>query len=159
MNARPGASMTEDDGFLIGFDLVKERALLDAAYNDAEGVTAEFNLNVLRVINRELGADFDLAAFEHRAFYDAAASRVEMQLVSKQRQKVYVTALGTAFRFEEGETIRTEWSHKYTRASANALVAQAGLTLTRWDTDPDGRFAVALVRCPREVEKPRGAPA
>jgi L-histidine N-alpha-methyltransferase len=143
---RVGGSMTEGDGFLIGFDLVKERALLDAAYNDAEGVTAEFNLNVLRVINRELGADFDLAAFEHRAFYDAAASRVEMHLVAKRPQKVYATALGTAFHFEEGETIRTEWSHKYTEASAEALLRDAGLELARWETDPGDRFAVALAR-------------
>jgi L-histidine N-alpha-methyltransferase len=141
-----GKTMTEGDGFLIGFDLVKDKAALDAAYNDAGGVTADFNLNVLRVLNRELGADFDLSSFEHRAFYDAAASRVEMHLVSTCRQKVYATALGTSFGFAEGETIRTELSHKYTGATASALLRDAGLQLARWDTDPDSRFAVALAR-------------
>jgi L-histidine N-alpha-methyltransferase len=143
---RVGEEMTEQDGFLIGFDLAKEATLLGDAYNDAEGVTAGFNLNVLRVLNRELGADFDLSGFEHRAFYDAVRSRVEMHLVSKRRQKVYVTAVGTGFDFVEGETIRTELSHKYTRASATALLSEAGLELARWETDPDSWFAVALAR-------------
>ncbi len=141
-----GKAMSEGDGFLIGFDLVKDQAVLEAAYNDAQGVTAEFNLNVLRVLNRELGADFDLAGFEHRAFYDTAASRVEMHLVSKRRQKVYVTALGMSFGFAEGETIRTELSHKYTEASATALLRAGGLELARWETDRDSWFAVALAR-------------
>ncbi len=141
-----GREMSAGDGFLIGFDLVKDRAVLDAAYDDSEGVTAEFNLNVLRVLNRELGADFDLASFEHRAFYDPAVSRVEMHLVSTKRQKVYVTALGTSFRFAEGETIRTEQSHKYTEASAAALLREAGLSVARWETDPHDWFAVALAR-------------
>lgn len=141
-----GKAMAEQDGFLIGFDLVKEQALLDAAYDDAEGVTAEFNLNLLRVLNRELGADFDLEGFEHRAFYDAATSRVEMHLVSTRRQKVYVTALGTSLEFADGETLRTELSHKYTEASATALLRDAGLDVARWETDPDSWFAVALAR-------------
>lgn len=144
--SRVGAEMGAGDGFLIGLDLVKDRTVLDAAYNDAGGVTAEFNLNVLRVLNRELGADFDIASFEHHAFYDVAASRIEMHLCSTRRQKVYVTALGTSFELEEGETIRTELSHKYTEASAAALLRDAGLELARWETDPDSWFAVALAR-------------
>ena len=103
-------------------------------------------MNVLRVLNRELGADFDLSGFEHRAFYHDVRSRVEMHLLSMRRQKVYVTALGTSFEFTEGETIRTELSHKYTRASATALLSDAGLKLARWETDPDSWFALALAR-------------
>lgn len=99
-------------GLLIGVDLVKDVEVLERAYNDAEGVTAEFNLNLLERINRELGADFDLGAFEHRAIWNPALNRIEMHLVSQRPQRVNID--GENFRFEAGETIHTENSHKFT---------------------------------------------
>ncbi|MCA9705812.1 MAG: L-histidine N(alpha)-methyltransferase [Myxococcales bacterium] len=98
-------------GLLIGTDLRKDPAVLEAAYNDAQGVTAEFNLNLLRRINRELSADFRLEAWRHRAIYDQVRGRIEMLLVSHEAQTVQVA--GQRFRFEPGQTIRTEYSHKY----------------------------------------------
>lgn len=143
---RVGRAMQVDDGFLVGFDLVKAPARLEAAYDDSAGVTAEFNRNVLRVLNRELGADFDPGAFRHRAFYDAERERIEMHLVSARAQTVRIEALGLEVEFAEGETIRTELSHKYTRASALGLVREAGLEPARWRTDPEGLFGMALAR-------------
>lgn len=143
---RVAEAMTPRDAFLIGFDLVKEPQVLEAAYDDAEGVTAAFNRNVLRVLNRELGADFDLTAFRHRAFYDRERARIEMHLVSDREQTVRIAELELEVRFAEGETIRTELSHKYTRESALGLVRDAGLASGRWLTDPEDRFGLALVR-------------
>lgn len=143
---RVARAMGSGDGFLIGFDLVKDRERLEAAYDDAEGVTAEFNRNVLRVLNRELGADFELEAFRHRAFYDDREARIEMHLVSERAQTVRIRDLEMEVEFDEGETIRTELSHKYTRRSATALLEAAGLRPTRWETDPGGLFALALAR-------------
>ena len=136
----------DEDAFLVGFDLVKDPRRLERAYNDARGVTAEFNLNVLRVLNRELGADFDLSAFRHLAFYDPEKSRIEMHLVSTREQTVRLEALDLRISFREGETIRTELSHKYTRTSAERLLAAGGLRLSRWETDPETLFALALAR-------------
>lgn len=132
------------DGFLVGFDLVKDRRELEAAYNDAAGVTAEFNLNLLAVLNRELGADFDLGAFRHRATYEEEGARIEMRLVSERDQEVRIGALGLAVHFEAGEALLTEFSHKYTHGSALALLQAGGLHLRRWETDREGRFALAL---------------
>lgn len=143
---RVGASMEADDGFLVGFDLVKDPARLEAAYDDPAGVTAEFNRNVLRVLNRELEADFDPSTFRHRAFYDAERARIEMHLVSERAQTVRIGALELEVDFAEGETIRTELSHKYTRESALGLLREAGLDPARWRTDPEGLFAMALAR-------------
>ncbi|MFQ5678845.1 MAG: L-histidine N(alpha)-methyltransferase [Gemmatimonadota bacterium] len=137
---RPG------DGFLIGFDLVKEKERLEAAYNDAAGVTAAFNRNVLRVLNRELGADFDLSAFRHRARYNAEEARIEMYLLSERRQEVHFPTLELTVSFREGEMVRTELSHKYTRRSAEVLLGRAELRVERWDTDPAELFALALAR-------------
>src|SRR5262249_53889497 len=110
-------------GLLIGVDLKKDRAVLEAAYDDAKGVTAAFNLNLLTRANRELGADFDLGAFRHHAFYDDVEGRIEMQLVSARRQSVRV---GTSvFRFDEGETISTEYSYKYDPGEFAALARSA----------------------------------
>jgi L-histidine N-alpha-methyltransferase len=138
------AEMTPADGFLIGFDLVKDRETLELAYNDAAGVTADFNLNILRVLNRELGAEFDLRAFRHRAFYDRQKARIEMHLESARHQTVRIGDLNLDVRFEKGETVRTELSHKYTRESAATLLAGGGLRLRRWETDEQGLFAVGL---------------
>ena len=127
-------------GLLIGIDLKKDRATLEAAYNDRAGVTAQFNLNLLRRINRELGADFDLDRFSHRAVYNAALGRIEIYLVSRGSQTI---AIGDEqFAFAAGETICTEYSHKYTIDEFAALAATAGLSLRRVWTDEHRRFAV-----------------
>lgn len=131
------------DRLLLGVDLIKDPSVLEAAYNDSRGVTAEFNLNVLRVLNRELGAAFDLEAFAHRAFYDAAAARIEMHLVSLRDQSVHVPGLGSVH-FMKGESIRTEVSCKYDRTSATRLLEGAGFRLTEWFTEPHPLFALAL---------------
>lgn len=144
--SRVKGEMKSSDAFLLGFDLVKDRETLEAAYNDGARVTAEFNLNVLRVLNRELDADFDLDAFRHRAFWNEEEERIEMHLVSERDQTVRVTALDMEVEFGEGESIRTELSHKYTRDSAEGLLRDAGLELQRWDTDPDELFALALAK-------------
>lgn len=143
---RVAGEMRPEDGFLVGFDLVKDRRRLEAAYNDAAGVTAEFNRNLLRVLNRELGADFDLSTFRHRAFFDEERSRIEMHLVSERDQTVRIADLDFEVAFEEGDTIRTELSHKYTRSTAVSLLEAAGLQVSRWETDAEGLFAVALAR-------------
>ena len=127
---------------VIGVDLVKDPGILGSAYNDADGMTAKFNLNLLARINRELGADFDLTAFEHRAFYNRRQSRIEMHLASTKRQTVKVN--GTAIGFRAGETIHTENSYKYTPASFAALARGSGWSpLEVWS---DGRFSVHAIR-------------
>jgi L-histidine Nalpha-methyltransferase len=137
-----GAMLGAGALLLVGVDLVKDEATLYRAYNDAAGVTAKFNLNLLTRINRELGADFDLAAFEHRAFFNAAQSRIEMHLVSRKPQKVRVD--GVAVDFDRGETIHTENSYKYTVASFQALARDAGWTPIK--AFSDGLFAVHALR-------------
>jgi L-histidine N-alpha-methyltransferase len=132
------------DRLLLGMDLVKERATLEAAYNDAAGVTAAFNRNVLNVVNRALGADFRPEAFRHRAFYNAAESRIEMHLVSERRQTVRIPSLDLRIQLERAETIWTESSYKFTRASATGMLAGAGLRLEAWHTDREQRFALAV---------------
>jgi dimethylhistidine N-methyltransferase len=129
---------------VVGFDLKKDPAQLHAAYNDAQGVTAAFNRNLLVRINRELGGDFDLGSFAHYAFYDPVRSRVEMHLVATRRHDVHVA--GRVFRFSEGESIRTECSYKYDLASAQRMAARAGLELGGAWLDDARRFAVMLFR-------------
>ncbi len=138
--------MSRDDLFLLGVDLVKEADLLNAAYNDTQGVTAEFNMNVLRVINRELGGEFDLDRFSHYAFYNPFDARIEMHLVSAADQNVTIERLGLEVDFYRGETIRTEISRKFTRDSLEALLAGAAMEVVEWHTDPDRRFALAVIR-------------
>ena len=133
-----------DGRLLLGIDLMKDTGVLQAAYDDAAGVTAEFNRNVLRVINRELKADFVPEAFRHVALVNAAKERVEMHLVAERRQRVWVAALERAFDFAEGEDIWTENSYKFTRPGAEAMLADAGLAVDRWLTDPAGRFALVV---------------
>jgi len=127
-------------GLLIGVDLKKDRNMLEAAYDDDEGVTAAFNSNILARINRELEGRFDLAAFRHRAFYDEAEGRIEMQLVSLRPQSVQVGA--SVFRFDEGETITTEYSYKYDVGEFAALAKSAGFTCVRIWTDERRLFSV-----------------
>jgi dimethylhistidine N-methyltransferase len=134
-------------GLLIGVDLKKDSARLDAAYNDAQGVTARFNLNVLARINRELGADFDLSAFEHRAFYNADLGRIEMHLVSLREQQA--TVRGRVIRFRSGETIHTESSYKYTVEEFANLARGAGFAPAAYWTDAARLFAVHYLTVPR----------
>jgi L-histidine Nalpha-methyltransferase len=126
---------------LVGVDLKKDPAILHAAYNDSRGVTAEFNLNVLRRLNAELGANFDLAAFSHRAVYDEAEGRIEMRLVSQREQSVRIAGVAIAFRI--GEHIVTEHSHKYSLEEFQALAAAAaGLVAERAWVDDQRLFSV-----------------
>ena len=134
------------DGFLVGVDLVKDPARLHAAYNDSRGVTAEFNRNILRVLNDRLGADFEPSDFEHRAFYDSERQWIEMRLRARRRVTTRVPAADLTLRLEEGDEIRTELSCKYTRESFAARLRRTGLALERWITDRDGLFASALLR-------------
>jgi len=141
------AAMREGDLFLLGADLRpsegKTIERLEAAYNDAEGVTAEFNLNMLRALNRDAGTDFDLAAFRHRAFYDVAEGRIEMHLVAETDQEVEVPG-GGVVRIGAGESIRTELSCKYDRPVLTGMLEAASLEIVQWCTDEDGFYAMAL---------------
>jgi L-histidine N-alpha-methyltransferase len=138
------------DRFLLGCDLRKSVATLEAAYNDSRGVTAEFNLNMLRVINNELGADFDPAAFRHHAFYNEESHRIEMHLVSSKPQTVTIPGIG-AVSFDGGESIHTEVSYKYNREAIESLFDPSGLVLDEWLTDKEGMFALAVGRSKQGV--------
>jgi len=141
---RVAALLEPGDRLLLGTDLVKDTARLEAAYDDSAGVTAEFNKNVLHVLNRELGADFDLDAFEHVARYDADHARMDIGLRSLADQTVRVAALDLTARFLADETMRTEISAKFTRPALEAVYREAGLTLAGWFTDPAGDYALSL---------------
>jgi len=138
--ARIGALVGGGGKLLIGVDLIKDPKILNAAYNDSQGTTADFNLNLLRRINRDLGADFDLGLFCHRAFYNRERRRVEMHLVSLKRQRV--TVAGDFFDFDADETIHTESSYKYSVDGFHALAADAGFAPERVWTDARGLFSV-----------------
>ena len=133
-------------GMLIGVDLVKPASILNAAYNDAAGVTEAFNLNMLRHVNRELGTDFDLGQFAHRAFFNPEMSRVEMHLVSQGEQDVHVA--GQTFHFANGESIHTESSCKYSIGDFQALARRAGFVPEQVWTDPQQLFSVHYLRAP-----------
>lgn len=139
-------SLRPADSLLLGFDMVKGAHLLHAAYNDAQGVTAEFNLNVLRRINRELGAQFDLETFQHVALWNRKESRIEMHLESRIQQQVWVRDLGMKFEFAEGERIHTENSYKFTKHSISRMIREAGFHLEKSWTDPKRWFSVVLAR-------------
>ncbi|HEV7616318.1 MAG TPA: L-histidine N(alpha)-methyltransferase [Solirubrobacterales bacterium] len=134
------------DHLLLGTDLIKDAARLEAAYDDAVGVTAEFNKNVLEVLNRELGADFDLDAFEHVARYDAEAERMDIRLRSLADQEVRLDGLDLEVGFAAGEEMRTEISTKFTRERLESVYAGAGLELCGWFTDAAGDYALSLAR-------------
>jgi L-histidine N-alpha-methyltransferase len=135
-----------EDHFLLGTDLVKDRETLEAAYNDAAGVTAEFNLNVLAVLNRELGADFDLDNFEHTAFWDDENLWVDIRLRSLARQIVSFSQLDLQIPFDAGEEMRTEISTKFAHEGLSGIYHEAGLELAAWWTDPEDLFALSLAR-------------
>jgi dimethylhistidine N-methyltransferase len=135
--------------FLVGVDLAKDPRVLERAYDDAAGVTAAFNLNLLARMNRELDADFDLRRFRHRAVWAAGPSRIEMHLVSTVEQVVHLD--GAEIHFECGESICTEHSHKYTLAGFARLARRAGLAVRRVWTDPAERFSVQYLEVPARL--------
>jgi L-histidine Nalpha-methyltransferase len=137
-------TLNDGDSFLLGTDLVKDVDRLVAAYDDAAGVTAEFNRNVLAVINRELDADFDVSSFTHVARWNAEQEWIEMHLRSERAQTVRVGELDLTVEFAAGELMRTEISAKFRRARVEADLAKAGLRLTHWWTDPASDFALSL---------------
>ena len=135
-----------EDRFLLGTDLVKDRATLELAYDDPEGVTAAFNTNVLAVLNDRLDADFDLDAFEHVARWDADNLWMDIRLRSLKHQVIDIRALDLQVAFAAGEEMRTEISTKFMRPGLEGIYAEAGLELTDWWTDPEGLFALSLAR-------------
>lgn len=143
MLANLRTTLAAGDALLLGADLRKSPAILEPAYDDALGVTAAFNLNLLARINRELGGTFDLASFAHRAFYNPDEGRIEMHLASKTTQRVLIDGYEVAF--EEGESIHTENSHKYDEASLDALARAGGFRIDRRWTDSNGYFANLLM--------------
>jgi L-histidine N-alpha-methyltransferase len=138
------ALLAPGDALLLGTDLVKDEGVLVAAYDDAAGVTAEFNKNVLNVVDRELGADFDPDAFEHVALWNAECEWIEMRLRSLTAQTVKIPALDLAVDFGAGEELRTEVSAKFRKEGVRSELAVTGLELTHWWTDEEGRFALSL---------------
>ena len=137
-------NLSPGDSFLLGVDLVKPVARVEAAYNDVQGITALFNLNILSAVNRQTGADFDPASFAHRAFYNPEEQRIEMRLVSLREQHVHLPALDMELAFQPGDEILTEISAKYTQERAEALLEAAGFTPLDWLTDPENLFGMAL---------------
>jgi L-histidine N-alpha-methyltransferase len=138
--------LVKGDSLLLGIDLRKDPAILLAAYNDAAGVTAAFNKNVLARINRELGADFDLKAFAHEARWNSRLSRIEMHLVSLRRQHVRLAGLGLELDFREGESIHTENSYKYSPRRVKSLLAASGFGQPMFLRDQQGRFLTACCK-------------
>ncbi|MFF4760184.1 L-histidine N(alpha)-methyltransferase [Streptomyces sp. NPDC001292] len=138
------ALLSPGDALLLGTDLVKAEDVLVRAYDDAAGVTAAFNKNVLNVVNRELGADFDPDAFDHVALWDATNEWIEMRLRARTAQTVKVPALDLAVHFAAGEDLRTEVSAKFRKDRVGAELAATGLELERWWTDGEERFALSL---------------
>ena len=137
-------AMSPGDAFLLGTDLIKDPARIEAAYNDSAGVTAKFNRNILRVVNRIAGGDFDPARFRHRAFYDRALHRIEMRLISEQHQTVRLSELDTSFTLAAGEELLTEISTKYDQRLAAQLLSGAGFRPVEWFTDAEGLFGLSL---------------
>jgi L-histidine Nalpha-methyltransferase len=144
--ARIASLMYPGDRFLLGTDLVKDVAILEAAYNDSAGITAEFNKNVLHVLNRELGADFDPDQFEHVAFFDAENEWIDIRLRSLAEQFIDLTGLDMRTHFARNEEMRTEISTKFTRERLEQSYVDAGLELVEWWTDPDDLYALSLAR-------------
>jgi len=144
--AQVAASLSADDALLLGTDLVKDVARLEAAYDDAAGVTAEFNRNVLSVVDRELDANFVPEAFEHIARFDPEHEWIEMRLRAAEAMEVRIDALDLDVSFAAGEEIRTEISAKFRKVGVERELATAGLTLAEWWTDTDGDFALSLSR-------------
>ncbi len=141
-----GLSLNKGDAVLLGTDMRKPQDILLRAYDDSRGVTAAFNKNILRHINRELHANFDLDSFQHRAIWNSEESRIEMHLESLHEQAVYISALNLSIHFERGETIHTENSYKFTMAMIRSITENSGFKLERTWSDPRGWFTVHLLR-------------
>jgi len=139
------STLCSDDRFLLGLDMIKPMEVLNAAYNDSQGVTEQFNKNVLCVVNRELGADFNTDDFEHLAFYNQDQERVEMHLRAICPLQVEIADLDLTVTFEAGETILTEISRKFSRDSAARMVQESGLSIARWHADPNDWFSIAEI--------------
>lgn len=144
--AGAAVSLGPGGGMVIGIDLKKDESILHAAYNDSQGVTAAFNLNLLRRVNRDLGGNFDLSLFRHVARYDAAKGRIEMHLTSETEQTVKIA--GRTFRFREGESIHTENSHKYSIEEFQGIAREAGFAHRKVWTDPDRLFSIHYLEVP-----------
>ncbi len=138
--------MEPGDGFLVGLDLVKDPARLEAAYNDRDGVTAEFNLNSLNVVNAMFDADFDVRAFQHRAFWDAENEWIDIRVRARTPTRARIHAIDMTIELDAGDEIRTELSCKYTRESFERLLEGTGLGISAWYTDDDELFCDALVQ-------------
>ena len=138
-------TLRHGDALLVGADMKKDVAILEAAYNDKLGVTAAFNKNLLARINRELGGHFDLDQFRHRAIFNAPEGRMEMHLVSERSQDVAIDAIPMTVHFELGESIHTESSYKYEQSQLDALASETGFALTKTWTDPAGAFTSSLL--------------
>jgi dimethylhistidine N-methyltransferase len=143
---RVRASLRPGDALLLGFDMAKSANLLHDAYNDAQGVTAAFNKNILARINQDLGGEFDLEVFEHVAFWNPGMSRIEMHLESRLDHQVWIRELGMRFDFSAGERIHTENSYKFTAESISAMLRRANLDPERTWTDSNNWFSTVLVR-------------
>jgi len=143
---RLSARMSAGDFFLLGADLIKDIAVVERAYNDTSGITAEFNRNILSAVNRITHGDFDPGLFTHSAFYDSRLHRIEMHLVANKAQRVELPDLGLRLDLEDGEAIRTEISCKYDRSRIEAMLGASGFRLNRWFTDRDQLFALALAQ-------------
>lgn len=139
-------AMGPTDSFLVGVDLVKDSARLEAAYDDPEGVTAAFNINMLSVLNRQFGGNFEPTKFRHRALYDRENAWIEMRLVANRSSQVRLEKLDLNLDLAEGAEIRTEISCKFTRVSLEKNAQEAGLAIVDWYSDPDSLFALALLR-------------
>lgn len=135
-------SMNPGDRFLLGIDMLKPKKILEAAYNDSKEITAAFNKNVLNVLNRELNANFNPSDFDHVAFFNEAMERVEMHLCANRTVSVEIDDLKLKIGLDKGETIRTEMCRKFSRESADRMFDEAGMTASRWFTDPNAQFAV-----------------
>lgn len=144
------AQMEDDDRFILGVDMIKPVEILEHAYNDSRGLTAEFNKNVLNVLNRRLRADFDRERFDHLAFYNAEGERVEMHLRAKCNHVVKIRDIGLDVPFQEGETIRTEICKKFSRSSAGTMAEEAGMRIGRWYTDPREWFSLLELSAVRQ---------
>src|SRR5262249_5428701 len=142
------SQLRSGDALLLGTDMVKDESILLAAYDDSDGITAEFNLNILRRLNRDLGADFDPANFQHRALWNGRASRIEMHLESTHDQRVRIACAGLDLRFAAFETIHTENSYKFTDEAVHALLEDGGFAVERSWTDSREWYAVTLARIP-----------
>lgn len=139
-------SLRPCDRFLLGFDLLKDSSMLLPAYNDSQGITAAFNVNLLRRLNREFGADFDLSAFEHNAIFNSRLGRMEMHLVSKKDQQVSIPDLHLKLDFEKGETIHTENSYKHSQKSMQKILREHGFDILTSIVDSNKLFSLLLVK-------------